>query len=30
MVTEDHVSRGDIFLVALTPTQGSEMLNAHL
>jgi mRNA interferase MazF len=25
MVTEDHVSRGYIFLVALTPTQGSEI-----
>ena len=25
MVTEDHVSRGDIFLVALNPTRGSEI-----
>jgi mRNA interferase MazF len=24
MVTEEHVSRGDIFLVALNPTRGSE------
>jgi mRNA interferase MazF len=25
MVTDEHVSRGDIFLVALNPTQGSEI-----
>jgi mRNA interferase MazF len=25
MVTEEHVSRGDIFLVALNPTRGSEI-----
>ncbi|MFM7643077.1 MAG: type II toxin-antitoxin system PemK/MazF family toxin [Cyanobium sp.] len=25
MVTEEHVSRGDIFLVALYPTRGSEI-----
>jgi len=25
MVTEAHVSRGDIFLVALNPTRGSEI-----
>ncbi|MBM5799715.1 MAG: type II toxin-antitoxin system PemK/MazF family toxin [Cyanobacteria bacterium K_DeepCast_35m_m2_023] len=25
MVTEGHVSRGDIFLVALNPTRGSEI-----
>jgi len=25
VVTDEHVSRGDIFLVALNPTQGSEI-----
>lgn len=25
MVTDEHVSRGDIFLVALNPTRGSEI-----
>ena len=25
MVTDDHVSRGDIFLVELNPTRGSEI-----
>ena len=25
MVTDDHVSRGDIFLVELSPTRGSEI-----
>jgi mRNA interferase MazF len=25
MVTEEHVSRGDIFLVAFNPTRGSEI-----
>ena len=25
MVTEEHVSRGDIFFVALNPTRGSEI-----
>jgi mRNA interferase MazF len=25
MVTEEHVSRGDIYLVALNPTRGSEI-----
>lgn len=25
MVTEEHISRGDIFLVALNPTRGSEI-----
>jgi mRNA interferase MazF len=25
LVTEEHVSRGDIFLVALNPTRGSEI-----
>ena len=25
MVSEEHVSRGDIFLVALNPTRGSEI-----
>lgn len=25
MVTEEHVSRGDIFLIALNPTRGSEI-----
>jgi mRNA interferase MazF len=27
MVTDDHVSRGDIFLAAFNPTRGSEISN---
>ena len=30
MVTEEHVSRGDIFLVALNPTRGSEIRKTRL
>jgi mRNA interferase MazF len=29
MVTEERVSRGDIFLVALNPTRGSEIRKAR-
>jgi mRNA-degrading endonuclease toxin of MazEF toxin-antitoxin module len=29
MVTDDHVSRGDIFLGAFNPTRGSEISNTR-
>ena len=29
MVTDEHVSRGDIFLVALNPARGSEIRNTR-